>query len=468
MNEGEAQVKRFFAGSMSRALELVKDELGPEAVILSSNRVDGGVEILTSVEPDLPTRGISERRAFGNHFDTDVDQVLDSDASWQTQAGIEQAAANYDAKVEVNQDNESGHKIDGENIAAAIERARERMIEAKRQAAAGEYESPNKRAAKKRDAPTSNAQNSQRSHPADEEKLEGLRGEIADLRMLLEQQMWQQPEPQYADGIPQSTPSALYDHLQRLGLSSELTQSLCTQAEQRGERLSQGWKMSLARLSQQLLVANHLDVQRGGTYAFVGPTGVGKTTTLAKLAAQYSLKNGPGKVALVSMDTHRVGAVEQLRALSRILEVPLRLVDEQNSLMTTLASLRNFPLVLVDTAGFRHGDPRLHEQLEQLDQNPAVQRMLVLSSQSQIQTLKASIHAYRPRLDRDACVISKTDETCSLGEVISVAVDHRVPLAYITDGQQIPEDIHRANGHSLVTSAVTLAKESRMTKIKTV
>lgn len=464
MHDNESQVKRFFAASMSRALELVKDELGPEAVILSSNRVEGGVEIVTSVEPDLPTRGITERRAFGQHFDTDVDQALDSDASWETQAGIEQAAANYDSQVELNSEQPFGKQIDGENIAAAIERARERMFEAKRKATAGELEPARVKGSVK--ASSRSSSNTSRANPMDEQKLDGLRSEIADLRMLLEQQMWQRPErdsfnPSFEHDTP-DTQVALREHLARLGLSAELVNELSRKAEQNGERLSKAWKMSLARISQQLPVASHLDIERGGTFAFVGPTGVGKTTTLAKLAAQYSLKNGPGKVALISMDTHRVGAVEQLRALSRILEVPLRTVDEQNSLMTTLASLRNFPLVLIDTAGFRHGDQRLHEQLEQLDQNPAVQRLLVLSSFSQAQTLKASIHAYRPRLDRDACVISKIDEASSLGEVISVVTERHLPLAYITDGQQIPDDIHRANGHNLVTSAVKLAKEGSL------
>jgi flagellar biosynthesis protein FlhF len=470
MNEDDTQVKRFFASSMSRALELVKEELGSEAVILSSNRVDGGVEILTSVEPDLPTRGIHERRAFGGHFDTDLDQALDSDASWETQAGIEQAAAKYVTKVERNTTNTSQVTVDGENIAAAIERAHERMLEAKRAAAAGELESARPKgsaAAKEKSAARV------KQSVIEEQKLEGLRSEIADLRMLLEQQMWQRstsvvdtPSPELPASALEQT--ALAEHLARLGLSKDLVAQLCGRAQSNNERLSQAWKMSLARLSQNIQIAKHLDIESGGTYAFVGPTGVGKTTTLAKLAAQFSLKHGPGKVALISMDTHRVGAVEQLRAMSRILEVPLRIVDAQNSLMTTLASLRNFPLVLIDTAGFRQGDPQLHDQLLQLDQNPSVQRLLVLSAFSQAQTLKASIHAYRPRLDRDACVISKIDEACSLGEILSVAVDRQLPLAYVTDGQKIPEDIRRANGHNLVANAVNIAKQNGLTNQKSI
>ena len=102
----------------------------------------------------------------------------------------------------------------------------------------------------------------------------------------------------------------------------------------------------------------------------------------------------------------------------------------------------------------------LHAQLAQLDQNPSVKRLLVLSSLSQLQTLKASIHAYRPRPNVDACVLSKLDEASSLGEAISAVIHHRLQVAYLTDGQQIPDDVHAATAHRLVSGAVALAKQN--------
>ena len=456
MTDTNTEIKRFVAPSMTRALELVRDEMGPEAVILSSNKIDGGVEIVTSIERDLPTRGVAERRAFGQYFDTDNDQVMDSDASWETQAGIEKAAASYAGSIERN-DITKPKASSGADIAHAIERARERMLEAKQKAAQGEAVGPE---ARNDSSPTT-----KKASQEQEQKMETLRGEIADLRMLLEEQMWRQPEllkQQAAHLSPADNKrSALQQHLSRLGLSSELIAELCMGAGDQ-LRLSESWKSSLAQLSQRIPIAKTMDIHQGGHFAFVGPTGVGKTTTLAKLAAQYTLTHGPGKVAIVSMDTHRVGAVEQLRALGRILDVPLRIVDEQNSLLTTLASLRHFPLVLIDTAGFRQGDEQLHMQLAHLDQTPSVRRLLVLSALSQAQTLKASIHAYRPRTI-DACVLSKLDESSSLGEAISVVIEHQLGVAYLTDGQQIPQDIHNASAHKLVASAVELAKSNSLT-----
>lgn len=488
MTDKESEVKRFVAPNMSRALELVREEMGPEAIILSSQKVKGGVEIVTSIERDLSTRGVEERRSFGQNFDTELDHAMESDISWQSQAGIEQAASNYSAKLELNGPDEKPKRNVGEGLALEIERARERMLAAKRQAAGDEQYSSDRQShtplhgrhdaddrytssqhnasnmgsssGRGSDAPNQITRNALADRE-NEQRLDSMRGEIADLRMMLEQQMWQRPA---ASGTPTQvvepiakTSSVLSDHLSRLGLTAGIATSL-QGATKPNMRVSDAWKQSLAKLARSIPIAD-AQTERGGVFAFIGPTGVGKTTTLAKLAAQYTIANGPGKVALVSMDTHRVGAVEQLRALGRILEAPVRTVVGGASLMTTLSDLKDFPLVLIDTAGFRHGDPLLHTQLAQLDQNPSVKRLLVLSSLSQLQTLKASIHGYRPRKGVDACVLSKLDEASSLGEALSAVIQHQLSVAYITDGQQIPSDAHAATAHKLVATAVSLAKQ---------
>lgn len=497
MSDSDTQVKRFVAPTMTRALELVKEEMGPEAVILSSTKVAGGIEIVTSVERDLTTRGISERRAFGQNFDTDLDQALDSDVSWQSQAGIEQAAAHYNSKLELNGADAKPRRPIGEDIAAEIERAREKMMAAKKRAAGEQVDSYEARAtanptATQKREPTQKAQAAPAREPnfearlqerENEQKLESMRGELADLRMILEQQMWSQRATQiasqnaahnshqgFADDLGRSSlgtanaggsKQVLDQHLSRLGLTDAIAKKLSALSDPM-LRVSEAWKQSLARLARKIPIATNIDTNAGGLFAFIGPTGVGKTTTLTKLAAQYSIKHGPGKVAMISMDTHRVGAIEQLKALGRILEAPVRTVSKENGLMTTLASLKNYELILIDTAGYRQGDPKLQEQLAELDQCPDVKRMLVLSCLSQYQNLKASIHAYRPRREIDGCVISKLDEASSLGEAISTVVEHSLAVAYTTDGQQIPKDVHAATAHNLVASAVSMAKSQSL------
>ena len=198
-----------------------------------------------------------------------------------------------------------------------------------------------------------------------------------------------------------------------------------------------------------------------GAYAFVGQTGVGKTTTIAKLAARYVLEHGPGKVALVTTDTYRVGAYDQLRGIGRILNIPVRAVDQNNSLLTLMANLKKYELVLVDTAGFSHGDPMLKEQLNYVDSCPWLKKVLVLAATSQMPTMKASVHAFASRKPVSASVLTKLDETVSLGEAISVVTEQKLPVAYVTDGQEIPKNIAQATGHKLVAKAVSLVKQQQ-------
>jgi flagellar biosynthesis protein FlhF len=201
-------------------------------------------------------------------------------------------------------------------------------------------------------------------------------------------------------------------------------------------------------------------INKGGLYAFVGPTGVGKTTTIAKLAARYVLQHGLGKVALITTDTYRVGAHDQLRSLGRILNVPVRVVDKERSLPSVIASLKDYPLILIDTAGFRQGDPLLKEQEELLDSCPGLQRVLVLSCNSQRQTLKASAHAFNNK-KLLGCILTKLDETCSLGELLGILVQQRIPVLYSAHGQAIPNDIAVGSAANLVAKAASLMKSQR-------
>lgn len=477
------QVKRFVAADMRRALELVRQEMGPEAIILSSQRTSEGVEIITSIEADLPTRGIDERRQFGRKFDADIDRPLGSDAAWEAQAGLEQAVVDF-----VRPGTASGAQRSGEDIAREIEKARERMLATKQRVQEPVREPLRRQSASERyglddvaSLPVqkagfghtqaqklAEAVQSAQARPtaaADERRLDDLQSELADMRLLLEQQLWrmneQQGQPVVSFAAQTKSPDALAEHLEHLGLPRDLVLELIRQVRP-GLRLSQAWREVLARLAQLLPTDNSDLVDRGGVFAFVGPTGVGKTTTIAKLAARYVLDHGPGKVALVTTDTFRVGAHDQLRSLGRILNVPVRVVDRERSMASVLASLKEFPLVLVDTAGFRHGDPLLRDQLRMLDGCPSVERVLVMACNSQLQSLKASAHAYASG-NLTACVLTKLDETASLGEVLSVVLRQKIPVCYTTDGQDIPKDIALATGHGLVAKAVALLKAQRAT-----
>ncbi|MBF3285584.1 flagellar biosynthesis protein FlhF, partial [Pseudomonas aeruginosa] len=190
--------------------------------------------------------------------------------------------------------------------------------------------------------------------------------------------------------------------------------------------------------------------------ALVGPAGAGKTTTLAKMAARYVLKYGAQSLALVSMDSYRIGAQEQIKTLGRILNVPVTLVDPGQSLIQALAPLARKRMVLIDTAGLPASDPALRMQLEALA-SPSlnVKNYLVMATTSQSQVLKSAYQTYR-HCGLAGCILTKLDEAGSLGESMALAIAQRLPVAYLADGPRIPDDLQVARSHQLVSRAVSL------------
>lgn len=515
-------VKRFVAPDMRRALDLVRQEMGPDAIILSSQRTREGVEIITSTDLDVVARGGEERKDFGSRFDSELDQPLASDSAWQVHDGLADAARKYASPA-------ASDSKRREQLAQEIEEARERMLAAKRgevptaterstpaippatdtvrwreathgKAArsrlaanaaeisrAAQRPSARPSAADDRAARTAAPERDEQRQSVDRQvaglqeqikrlaeeqarrenvqenhSLAALQNELADMRMMMEQQMWRMRESGYTDTAPAMTSpvqDALQTHLAALGLPAGLVKKLALAAKP-GKRISAAWRDALALLTKQVVTDTADRVQKGGVFAFVGPTGVGKTTTIAKLAARYVLEHGLGKVALVTTDTYRVGAHDQLRSLGRILNVPVRVVDQERGLPTIIASLKNYPLILIDTAGFRQGDPLLKEQEALLDSCPGLERILVLACNSQLQTLKASAHAHSGGKLR-GCVLTKIDEAGSLGEALGVVIQQKLPVLYCTEGQAIPNDLSVASAASLVAKAVGMMKAQR-------
>lgn len=191
-------------------------------------------------------------------------------------------------------------------------------------------------------------------------------------------------------------------------------------------------------------------VEGGGVFALVGPTGVGKTTTVAKLAARATLKHGASRVALITTDGYRIGAQDQLRIYGKILGVPVYAVTDEADLRQTLADLHNRHLVLIDTVGMSQRDQRVVEQIALLAGHASpVKRLLLLSANAQGNTLDDVVRRYHGN-GLDGCIFTKTDEAFSLGSGLDVIVRYKLPLFYITNGQRVPEDLHVASSLYLV------------------
>ncbi len=192
--------------------------------------------------------------------------------------------------------------------------------------------------------------------------------------------------------------------------------------------------------------------EEGGIYALVGSTGVGKTTTTAKLAALCARTHGPGSVGLITLDTYRVGAHEQLRAYGRMLGIVAHLAHDQAALQDLLGLLGGKKMVLIDTTGVAPRDPRKRDMLEVLNL-PHVRRLVVLNSSSHGDTLDDTLSAFKTEGEQQA-VLSKVDETVKLGPAIDALVRHHMVLRGVTNGQRVPEDWEEADAHRLVATSM--------------
>jgi flagellar biosynthesis protein FlhF len=188
--------------------------------------------------------------------------------------------------------------------------------------------------------------------------------------------------------------------------------------------------------------------QEGGVFALIGATGVGKTTTAAKLAGLCAEEYGPASVGLITLDTYRVGAHEQLRAYGKMLGVVAHLAHDRSALQDLLGLLSNKKMVLIDTTGLAPRDPRKREMMELVDL-PGVRRVLVLNAGSHGETLDESVTAFKTPTGQQA-IFSKIDEAVKLGPAIDVAIRHQLILRGVTNGQRVPEDWETANAPELV------------------
>ena len=221
-----------------------------------------------------------------------------------------------------------------------------------------------------------------------------------------------------------------------------------------GHDQNQGLDWAKNILTHNLRMAAGDDiVDKGGIYALVGPTGVGKTTTTAKLAARCVVRHGADKVVLLTNDSYRIGGHEQLRIYGKLLSVPVRTIKDSEDLQLTLSELSGKHLVLIDTVGMGQRDQMVAEQVAMLcDCGFDVKRLLLLNATSNGGTLDDVVQAYMGS-GLSGCIITKVDEAASLGMVLDTIIRRRLALYFVTNGQKVPEDLHQTNSQYLLQRA---------------
>jgi flagellar biosynthesis protein FlhF len=445
-------VKKFTAATSRDALRKVREALGPDAVILSNRPVDGVVEILALDNDDvaaLASPSVEEPQAPGfQAFDNDFDPE-----PVFARAPAAFAPAAPEPQLRQPAPRAAAPKLDPFAGQPYVER---------RAAPAIEPEIPptyvNRRAPAQEPGIDMAAMTQMMSAAIAQAKesaaaeMSGMMNEIRAMRGLMETQLAELSWNATAQREPQK--AAVLREMLAAGFSATLARYLIDKmpATKDAADALRWIKTVLAR--NLTTIANEDDLlNRGGVFALVGPTGVGKTTTTAKLAARCVMRHGPDKLALITTDAYRIGGHEQLRIYGKILGVMVHSVKDEADLRIALKELRNKHTVLIDTIGMSQRDQMVTEQVAMLSESGAdVKRLLCLNATSTNETLNEVVRAYQGS-GLAGCIMTKLDEAASIGNVLDVVIRQKLNLHYVSNGQRVPEDLHLADRAMLVDRA---------------
>jgi flagellar biosynthesis protein FlhF len=431
-------VKRYFAPTAREALRRLKEELGGEAIVLSNRSVDGGVEITAVLASEIPGELSAAPPAAALRVDRDEDFTV-------SLSGVARSP-----------------KTEGPAPAAEKKVVREWQPAAKPapapvrpQARKTEFQSRLIRDSGLSEAAGTKSQSAQdgAAPPAEDGRL--MR-ELAGIKGLIEQQLagfaW--------TGLGHETPAKtlLLTDLLDAGFSAQLARRLVGSLPA-GATREEGHAWLKGVLNRNLHTAGSDDeiIDAGGVFALVGPTGVGKTTTTAKLAARCVVRHGADSVALLTTDGYRIGAHEQLRIYGRILGVQVHAVRDATDLRRTLADLSGKHMVLIDTIGMSQRDRLVAEQAALLDGAGDVRRLLLMNATSRGDTLDDVVRAYGREAggsELAGAILTKVDEAVSLAPAIDALIRNRLELYYVANGQRVPEDLHLPNRAYLLHRAL--------------
>ena len=260
--------------------------------------------------------------------------------------------------------------------------------------------------------------------------------------------------------------AALTKHLFAAGFSAQLVQMMVDNLPDDIETMDGGMDWVRSVLESNLPVMENEDalMERGGVFALMGPTGVGKTTTTAKLAARCVMRFGASKVALLTTDSYRIGGHEQLRIFGKILGVSVHAVKDSADLQLALSELRNKHIVLIDTIGMSQRDRLVSDQIAMLCRaGQPVQRLLLLNATSHGDTLNEVVQAYQRAPDQQplaGCILTKLDEATNLGGVLDTVIRYKLPVHYVSTGQKVPENLYVATKKFLIKSTFCIPRDN--------
>lgn len=530
------KIKRFVAADMRSAMNLVRKEHGPDAVILSNRRIEEGIEIVAAANydesavqraleasrrdiapppapkprnaADAVIAAVTRRRsatpapepvaattsavaalaraavgATGRTLDS-ADEIVPTRGSTGFAATLARASVNEPARAEQAFGPFADAVADAAATPAAIATANRARFQIDPPHA--EHQQGPAPAVQPPPLPTSVVADAQSQTFADEPSLADatvdaapeptlapapvltvvaqddaeirqLRQEVAGMRQVIEREM-----NRFTDERLRGCPvrATALDLMDEYGFDAGLARDVAMQIPLETDA-HRGRGLMLGLISRKLPIAPVDPLEEGGVIALVGPTGAGKTTTIAKLASRFAEKHAPRDVALVTTDTTRIGAREQLYGYGRQLGIAVHEANSGTDLDQLLERLKDYKLVLIDTAGLGPRDRALAAQLQWLRAARQVRTLLVLPANTSFGDMDEVVRRFGAA-NLQGLVLSKLDETGRFGNALSVAVDHALPITWVTDGQDVPEDLHRASAANLVLRLEDLRRAADM------
>ena len=363
------KLKRFLAKNMRQAMDSVREELGDDAVIMSTRSTDEGVEVVAAIDMD------SKKEVSRSQFDLSEGPVALSNQNSENQLAINQ---------------------DVHNLANELKSVKDML----------------------------------------QNELSGL--------------AWNQSEMQDPKKV------AILKKLVQLGIGWELANSL---VDTSSKKSIQAWGEILSVLEEKIPSVDNDVIDAGGIIALVGPTGVGKTTTIAKMASRFVMRNGTNQLALISTDCYKIGAQAQLKTFADLLGVPVHVAGSEGELYTLLASLANKKLILIDTAGLSQKDSMINQQPTKTKMGiGGIQNYLVMSAATQLSVMNDIVDSFG-KVGLKGCILTKLDEASQLGNAITIMIEKALPLIYTSSGQKVPEDLDTVKPRKLIDSAMVLGQQ---------
>ena len=492
------KTKKFTARTMSEGLKIIATEFGDEAIILSNSKTAQGVEIFAAVEESgehvqtegfvRPSSDIIKARPQPEMESMDKQQVQNllqglKDRKPDPFNGA--SSSNGDAKT-ANELDEWLHQSIQPQKETSVSTPKAKQVAQNRQVPTQRPNKPSTQGTsvaqgKPNKTPKPSQPNPKKvtrlaEHRMEQQKhlqktaadIQQMRREIHDLKHLLEQQGEQltalaepfDPEP---DSGPDPKLLWLQQQLQSLALTETTSQELLDRlpgiesTEIDLPSVEEAWRLLMAHLAAQLQTFQVEPIEKGGCYSFIGMTGSGKTTTIGKLATRFAMEQNPKDLLLISLDHFRIGSQDALRVMSKILKCDFEILNETHSLEALLEKHHQKKLILIDTCGSPQGLELYQHQVVGGQWTRKIHPLAVLPC-----TAQAAILADHLRLCREfslaGAVVTKTDESCAHGAALSLCLENHLPIAYWTDGQNIPEDLHFARANQLVRNAVAALK----------